>query len=125
MNRNGIKYFLMLCPSLTSQYQIYTIPRGCLYMDNSLTSCLGYFIYLSRTVVKRNDSLLLFIYSSTRGRDNYKSQPSTYFDDFVFRILLVQSVINLEHIGQKTLQKTEGAAKSGQFRNMSHMGLKS
>jgi hypothetical protein len=35
---------------------------------------------------------------------------------FAFRILLVQSVFNLEHIGQKTLEKTEGAAKSGQFR---------
>jgi hypothetical protein len=67
-------------------------------------------------------TIYIFIY---KRRDNYKSQPSTYFDDFVFRILLVQSVINLEHIGQKTLQKTEGAAKSGQFRNMSHMGLKS
>ena len=125
MNRNGMKYFLMLCPSLTSQYPIYIIPREYLYMDNSLTSNLSYFIYLSRTVVKRSDSLLLFIYSSTRRRDNYKSQPSIYFDDFVFRILLVQSVFNLEHIGQKTLEKTEGAAKSGQCRNMSHMGLKS
>jgi hypothetical protein len=62
MNRNGMKYFIMLCPSLSSQYPIYTIPRGCLYMDNSLTSCLGYFIYLSRTVVKRSDSLLLYIH---------------------------------------------------------------
>jgi hypothetical protein len=34
-----------------------------------------------------------------------------HFDDFV------QSVINLENIVQKTLEKTEGAAKSGQFRN--------
>jgi hypothetical protein len=125
MNRNGMKHCIMLCPSLTSQYPIYTIPRGCLYMDNSLTSFLGYFIYLSRTVVKRSDSLLLFIYSSTRRGDNYKSQLSIYFYDFVFRILLVQSVFNLEHIGQKTLEKTEGAAKSGQFRNMSHKGLKS
>jgi hypothetical protein len=60
------------------------------------------------TVVKRSDSLLLFIYSSTRRRDNYKSQPYIYFDYFVFRILLVQSVINLENIGQKTLEKTDG-----------------
>jgi hypothetical protein len=35
------------------------------------------------------------------------------------------SVINLENIGQKTLEKTEGAAKNGQLRNMSHIGLKS
>jgi len=94
-------------------------------MDNSLISCLGYFIYLYRTVRKRSASLLLFIYSFTRRRDNYKSQPSIYFDDFGFRIVLVQSVINLENIGQKTLEKTEGVAKSGQFRNMSHIGLKS
>ena len=80
-------------------------------MDNSLTSCLGYFIYLTRTVVKRSDSVLLFIYSSTRRRDNYKSQPSIYFEAFIFRALLVQSVINLESSGQKTLEKTEGAAK--------------
>jgi hypothetical protein len=56
---------------------IYTVLRGCLYMDNSLISCLCYFIYLYRTVVKRSDSLLLYI---------------------VFIILLVQSVINLENI---------------------------
>ena len=97
---------------------------GLLYMDNSLTSCLCYFIYLYRTVVKRSDSLLPFIYSPTRRRD-YKSQPSIYFDEFVFRILLVQSVINLENIRQKTLEKIEGAGKSGQFRNMRHIGLKS
>jgi hypothetical protein len=48
-----------------------------------------------------------------------------HFDDFVFIILLVQSVINLENIGQKTLEKTGGAAKSGQFRNTNHIGLKS
>ena len=47
------------------------------------------------------------------------------FDDFGFIILLVQSVINLENIGQKTLEKTEGVVKSGQFRNTSHIGLKS
>ena len=95
-------------------------------MDNSLISCLGYFIYLYRTVMKRSDSLLLFIYSCTRRRDNYKSQPSIYFDDFVFfRILVVQCVSNLENIVQKTLEKTEGVAKSLQFRNMSHIGLKS
>jgi hypothetical protein len=49
---------------------------------------------------------------------NYKSQPSIYFYDFVFRILLVQSVFNLEHIGQKTLEKTEGAAKSGVIKSI-------
>ena len=98
---------------------------GPLCMDNSLISCLCYFIYLYRTVVKRSDSLLLFIYSPTRRRDNYKAQASIYFDDFVFRILLVQNVINLENIGQKTLEKSEGAAKSGQYRSMSHIGLKS
>jgi hypothetical protein len=36
-----------------------------------------------------------------------------------------QRVTNLENIDKKTLEKTEGAAKSGQFRNMSHIGLKS
>jgi hypothetical protein len=76
-------------------------------------------------VVKRSDSLLLFIYSPTRRRDNYKAQASIYIDDFIFRILLVQNVINLENIGQKTLEKSEGAAKSGQYRSMSHIGLKS
>jgi len=52
---------------------------------------------------------------------NHLSTLMTLF----FRILLVQSVINLENIGQKTLEKTEGVAKSGQFRNTSHIGLKS
>jgi hypothetical protein len=33
--------------------------------------------------------------------------------------------INLKNIDQETLEKTDGAAKSGQFRNMSHVGLKS
>ena len=125
MNRNVIKHFLILCYSLTSWNQIYTFLRGCLYMDNSLISCLGYFIYLYSTVVKRSDSFLLFIYSSTRRRDNYKCQPSIHFDDFVFIILLVQRVINLKNIDQETLEKTDGAVKSGHFRNMSHVGLKS
>ena len=61
--------------------------------------------------MKRSDSLLLFIYSFTRRRENYKSQPSIYFDDFRFIILLVRSVINLENIGQKTSENTEGVAK--------------
>ena len=65
--------------------------------------------------MKRSDSLLLFMNTLTRRRDNDKSQPSIYFDDFVFIILLVRSVINLENIGQKTVVKTEGVAKSGQF----------
>jgi hypothetical protein len=65
--------------------------------------------------VKRSDSLLLFIYSSTRRRDNYKCQPSIHFDDFVFIILLVQRVINLENIDKKTLEKTEGAGVSVVF----------
>jgi hypothetical protein len=30
-----------------------------------------------------------------------------------------------KNIGQKTLEKTEGAVKGGQLRNMSHIGLKS
>ena len=42
-----------------------------------------------------------------------------------FIILLVQCVISLGNIGQNTLDITEGVAKSGQFRNMSHIGLKS
>ena len=50
---------------------------------------------------------------------------STLTTLFFFIILLVRSVINLENIGQKTLEKTEGVGKSGQFRNMSHIGLKS
>jgi len=49
---------------------------------------------------------------------NHLSTLMTLF----FRILLVQSVINLENIGQKTLEKTEGVAKSG---NTIHIGLKS
>ena len=75
--------------------------------------------------MKRSDSPLLFIYSFKRRRDNYKSQPSIYFRDFAFIILLLQSVIELENIGQKTLEKTEGVATMGQFRNMNHIGLKS
>ena len=71
---------------------------GPLYMDNSLTSCLCYFIYLYRTVVKRSDSLLLFIYSPTRRRDNYKSQPSIYFDDFVFKIFYQFKVSSIWNI---------------------------
>ena len=75
--------------------------------------------------MKRSDSFLLFIYSPTTRRDNYKAQASIYFDDFVFRIVLVQNVINLENIGQKTLEKSEGTGKGGQYRSMSHIGLKS
>jgi len=52
---------------------------------------------------------------------NHISTLTTLF----FIILLVRSVINLENIGQKTLEKTEGVGKSGQFRNLSHIGLKS
>jgi hypothetical protein len=64
------------------------------------------------------------IYSFIRS-EHYENQSPIDYDDFVFIILLVQSVINLENIGQKTLEKTEGAVKSGQFRNMSHIGIKS
>jgi hypothetical protein len=39
MNRKVIKYFLILCYSLTSYNPIYTIIRGCLYMDNSFKYC--------------------------------------------------------------------------------------
>ena len=84
-------------------------------MDNSLTLCLGYFIYLYRTVVKRSDSLLPYIHLE----EEEKITKINHFDDFV------QSVINLENIVQKTLVKTEGAAKSGQFRNTSHIGIHS
>ena len=42
-----------------------------------------------------------------------------------FIILLVQCVISLGNIGQNTLDITEGVAKSGEFRNMSHIVLKS
>jgi len=83
MNRKVIKYFLILCPSLTSSTPILFF-EDAFNMDNSLISCLGYFVYLYRTVMKSSDSFLLFIHSFTRGRDNYKSQPYIYFDDFVF-----------------------------------------
>jgi hypothetical protein len=72
-------------------------------------------------MVKRSDSLLLYIHLEEVNitKINHLSTLTTLF----FIILPVQSVINLENIGQKTLEKTEGAAKSGQFRNTSHIGL--
>jgi hypothetical protein len=66
-----------------------------------------------------------FTIYSFRRSEHYENQSPIDFDDFVFIILLVQSVINLENIGQKTLEKPEGAVKSGQFRNTSHIRLKS
>ena len=93
-------------------------------MDNALTSCLGYFIYLYRTDVIRSDSPFLYIHLEEEEKITKINHLSTLTTLF-FIILLVQSVINLENIGQKTLEKTEGAAKSGQIRNTSHIGLKS
>ena len=90
-------------------------------MDNSLISCLGYVIYSYRTVIH-----FYYLYIHLQGEEtitkvNYLSTLPTLF----FRILLVQGVINLENIGQKTLEKPEGVANIGQFRNMNHIGLKS
>ena len=73
--------------------------------------------------MKRCDSLLLYIHLEEVQitKINHLSTLTTMF----FIIVQVQSVINLENIGQKTLEKREGAAKSGKLRNMSHIGLKS
>jgi hypothetical protein len=83
-----IKYFLILCYSLTSLNPIYTILRGCLYMDNALTSCLGYFIYLYRTVVKRNDSPLLYIHLEEEEKITKINRLST-LTTLLFIILLL------------------------------------
>jgi hypothetical protein len=74
--------------------------------------------------VKRSDSPLLYIHLEEEEKITKINRLST-LTTLLFIILLVQSVINLENFGQKMLEKTEGAARSGQIRNTSHIGLKS
>ena len=111
MNRQVIKYFPIytnssMMPIIWTIHWYHTWVMSYIHRGPWFTFPIYIFIYKKKRQLQKSTIYLLC--------------PLCFF-----RILLVQSVINLENIGQKTLEKPEGVANIGQFRNMNHIGLKS